>query len=1289
MTTPSVMENYRSNDTAMDNSPDLVEVMRHVRTLNSLPEKGPDLWAMIKDVKTSLFLDSGAEVNLVKETFLRSLPHNSYKFVQGDPSILNSVSNQPLSVTGLAALQLTVGDVDMQIEAYIVTDVNFPANVLVGRPTLVDYRIRPVFDENVIFIGNNIVPMHVSGTSTNSVRTVNTSSLNESSSDFVYSPLNSESTEQSFYFSTSCPAYLTRKVTLYRNTATKVTLRLDTEHLQTVGFDISSPDFQVTCISEPATLKVEGVQTDEAVHQTNTGTFVTYISNRGKTPVRLKEGAEILSCSLLKGDLREIALKEFNVSFVSKIGSDSESVQTPPSQPDFPLLESDMLQGVDLPRHREALKNLLNEFRDTIALPGEPLGRTDMIDHHITLLPGVTPIYVPAYRLPHSQRQLAEELVQEMLRLGVVEPSKSPWNFPLVLVPKKDGTWRPVIDYRKLNAVTQPDRFPIPVLSELLHSLGKNRIFSTLDLRSGFWQIPLSEASKPLTAFSTPSGHYQFVMLPFGLHSSPGVFSRLMQLVFQRLIGKEILVYMDDIIVMSPDVQTHFIRLKHVLELLRTNNLKLKLSKCVFLKTTIKYLGHTVSAEGITPNADKVEAILNFPTPRSVTELQSFLGLAGFYRSYVENFSRLAVPLTALTRKNVPFEWKQEQQEAFDYLRSRLLDAPILVFPDYDLPFVIYTDASDYAVGAALMQMRGSKLHPIAYFSKQMNSAQRNYSTTDKEALGVVLALKHFRPYIFGYHVTVYTDHQPLMGIFKGNHFHGRLARWSLIVQEYNPDFKYVPGKANRVADCLSRIVASVTTYPSLDEHDLKRKQRSDPLWGKVIQFLEGTVSDLTVKTPVPVRELYLNNDVLCRDVRLGSPSRRVTQLVIPTSLIPNLLTLMHDTPQAGHPGVDRCYKQTRLRFYWPCMNRDIGKYVNECTVCHQHKGSTQAPLPVLQFPTPTHPWERVSMDLLGPLNLSLNGNKYILVCIDAFTRFCELVPLPNKTAKEVAKAFKERILDRHGSPRVLITDNGTEFNNTLMEQLCSFYHVSKCNILPYHPASNGLSERLNRKVLNNLRVHINYQSDMWDECLSDVQGSINSSYHKTLKDTPFFALHGFDKRIPFETLTLARLPHGTTDEFLHDRLTLTQNVHQRIHGHLKDSTEEFTVQRNKKAKTNQIDVGDLVMLTAHLRKSKLSPKFWGPYRVVQHLMGHKFKLRHIDTDDVRVEHGDHLKVFPGHESEVANQSLEQAVDDDSAPLSSDNAPTTLMAGTTTDTTDTDTQTPQRLHGYSLRPRRT
>ncbi|MCP4238008.1 MAG: hypothetical protein GY770_31340, partial [Aestuariibacter sp.] len=476
---------------------------------------------------------------------------------------------------------------------------------------------------------------------------------------------------------------------------------------------------------------------------------------------------------------------------------------------------------------------------------------------------------------------------------------------------KKDGGVRPVIDYRRVNDATVPDRYPLPVLSELLQSLGSgNMVFSTLDLQSGFWQVELEEKSREISAFSTPRGHFEFTVMPFGLRNAPLTFQRLVNCVFEGIIGKNMLVFIDDLIVFTPDLKTHLEVLDSVFHRLKGAGLKVKLRKCRFLQKSLSFLGHTVDVSGIHTMPDKVEAVQKFRQPTKVEHIRSFLGLSGYYRAFIKDYSTIARPLTRLLKKDTVFQWTEEEQNSFSTLKSELTKAPVLAFPDFEKPFHLYTDASGVGVGAALMQVASSngKLQPIAYASRTLNSAELNYSVTHQETLAVVWALKHYKDIIWGYEVVVHTDHTAIRDLFVGRNLSGRVARWFETITTFEPTFKYVPGPVNRVADALSRHVSigAVSCMESLSVPKVQQAQLADPLWSQVITALKEDVAKAErPKTPVAYSQLLMHEGMLYRVAKRLEVSR--LQLVVPASLVPTVLTYLHDADAAGHPGKSRC----------------------------------------------------------------------------------------------------------------------------------------------------------------------------------------------------------------------------------------------------------------------------------------------------------------------------------------------------------------------------------------------
>ena len=443
----------------------------------------------------------------------------------------------------------------------------------------------------------------------------------------------------------------------------------------------------------------------------------------------------------------------------------------------------EVLEEPDLPQpEKEALLQFLATHHHLFSLDDGERGETDLTQMYINTGDSL-PVGQPPRRIPFALRQEVAHQLQKMQTEGVIEPSTSPWSNPVVLVKKRDGTHRFCVDYRKLNSVTKPDRFPLPRIDDLLDQLGQSSYFSTLDLASGFWQISVHPDSREKTAFVTHRGLFQFRVMPFGLTNAPAVFQRLMQHVLVPLnpsTGPDFVsVYLDDILVFSPTLTEHMRHLKIVLEKIAEIGLKLKPTKCRFAQRELEYLGHIVSRQGLKTNPRLVEAVERFPVPRSVKDTRSFLGLSSYYRKFIPNFAKTANPLHHLTRKGVCFQWTPECQAAFIELKRRLTTSPVLAYPDFSRGFDLETDASIQGIGAVLaQQQKDEKLHPIAYASWALSNVEKRYGITDLETLAVVWAISHFHHYLYGNSVTVHTDHTAIKAVLESPHPTGKHARW-------------------------------------------------------------------------------------------------------------------------------------------------------------------------------------------------------------------------------------------------------------------------------------------------------------------------------------------------------------------------------------------------------------------------------------------------------------------------------------------------------------------------------
>ena len=516
----------------------------------------------------------------------------------------------------------------------------------------------------------------------------------------------------------------------------------------------------------------------------------------------------------------------------------------------------------DLPEEQAiALAHLLEEFQDVFAQNDQDLGCTSIIHHRIDT-GEAKPIKQRMRRTPIGFEQEEEKHLQAMLRNGIVRPSSSEWASPPVLIRKRDGSVRWCVDYRKLNEVTVKDVFPLPLIEECLDTLSGNVFFSTLDMASGYWQIEVEEADRPKTAFITKYGLYEHNRMAFGLCNAPATFQRAMQVIFHDLLWKKVLAYIDDIIVMGQDFASHLANLREVLQRLRTHHLKLKPRKCELFRRKVRFLGRVVSAEGVGVDPEKIEKVLQWPSPTCIKELQSFLGFVNYHREHIRNFAERASPLACLTGPKCDFIWAEEQQQSFEDLKQAVASAPVLGYPTAGGEFILDTDASDIAIGAELCQVQEGAERVLAFASYSLTPAQRNYCTTRKELLAVVRFTRHFRHYLLGRRFLIRTDHSSLSWLMRFRHPIGQLARWLEELSQFDMVVMHRAGAKHQNADALSRIPASCNCYDAgktLEElpcGGCRHCRKIHEAWAKFEEDVDDVVPlatrALTVEDPQP-----------------------------------------------------------------------------------------------------------------------------------------------------------------------------------------------------------------------------------------------------------------------------------------------------------------------------------------------------------------------------------------------------------------------------------------------------
>lgn len=822
------------------------------------------------------------------------------------------------------------------------------------------------------------------------------------------------------------------------------------------------------------------------------------------------------------------------------------------------------------------------------------------------------PIRQQLRRQPYAHLDEIEKSVQEMLETKVIEPANSPWAANVLLVRKADNSFRFCLDYRFLNKVTRRDCYPLPRIDSCLESLGGSVFFSTLDLRSGYWQTEIAEEDRDKTAFITRSGQYRFTVLSMGLANAPSQFQRLMDMVMAGLIWQACLVYLDDIIVFAPTFQQHLERLNAVFERLEGAGLKLKPSKCQLFARQVNFLGHVVSGSGIQADPEKTRVVANWPRPRNLSELRSFVGLCSYYRRFVEHFASIAKPLSQLTEKDRPFEWNTAQEEAFQELKRRLISAPILAAPLNDELYVLDTDASLVGLGAVLQQEQKGQLKVIGYASRTLTPAERNYSTTKREMLAVIYGLKQYRQFLLGRHFQLRVDHSALTFIRRTPEVMGQAARWLDLIEEFDFDIVHRAGAQHGNCDSLSRrpeeyndeetsaiavlrpSTKSLITEPEVEItlESIAAAQRDDenlrpllnvtsrPDWKDV-----QSSSEETRALWAQFDSLIMQNNVLYRKYYSSAGGVQHLQIVMPTALRKAFMTAVHSPPTptaTSHLGIKKTQQHVSQRAYWVRWKSDVETFCRRCPICQTVK---HGPAPrhghMLTY-EPNVFGDRLHVDLTGPHVPSRQGCTYIMTAIDAYTRFLIAVPIRHKTAEAVAQALVEKVYIPFGAWRVMVSDQGKEFNNSILDSVARLLGINKVRTTSYRPSSNGIVERVHR-TLNNLMCTVVSETQRdWQDHLPMLVAAYNAAYHEGTGHSPFYLTFGrqyviaLDVQLgpPFQ----ADVPGVNQDEYAERLRERLQQAFETVNRRMHTRTERMKKRYDQRVKSFVMQPGDMAV---------------------------------------------------------------------------------------------------------------
>lgn len=816
---------------------------------------------------------------------------------------------------------------------------------------------------------------------------------------------------------------------------------------------------------------------------------------------------------------------------------------------------------------------LLLKWKSVFAKDSLDLGHTDMVKHTINLSDD-TPIKQRHRRIPPALLQEVKQHLNEMLDKGVIRESSSPWNSPLVFVRKATGALRLCLDLRAINRRTIKDAYHMPRITETLDSLAGSKFFSCLDLESGYYQIEIEEKHKERTAFSAaPLGFYEFTRMPFGATNGPAQFQRLMEKCIGGLQPQECLCYLDDLVVHAKTAEENIVRLEHVFEKLSAAGLKLKPVKCRFLQTKVKFLGHVITSDGVEVDHEKTDALTTWPVPKNLKELQRFLGFSGFYRRFVEGYSKIAEPLHRLLRGDKkdkkskkrttpPWTWGEPQQQAFETLITRLTSSPVLAYADFNLPYIIHTDASGYGLGGVLLQHQDGQDRVIAYASRSLSRAERNYPAHKREFLALKWCVcDKFHDYLYGSKFEVKTDNNPLTYILTTAKLDATGHRWLAALEAYDFSISYKTGKTNTDADALSRLpnpeevhlgsaevqqlcafardrqpdilycqahfdatylqqVQNMAGNSSIPVKDVLQLQKDDPTISTVMKLLGETKKPSSRKTKTfsrPVQlllrewnKLCISDGILYRQRQIDN--KTIDQLVLPQMCHKEVLKSLHDN--MAHLGRDRTLDAVRRRFFWPGMSKDVSEYISSCDRCLRRKVTVTDRAPLISIKTHV-PLELVCIDYQALQPSS--GYGHVLVITDHFSKFAQAIPTKNETAKTTAKVLYENFIVRFGIPERLHSDNGRSFECKLIKELCAIMGIEKTHTSPYHAQGNGIAERFNLTLQDMISTLPPQKKSAWKDHISTVVFAYNCTRHATTGASPYFLMFGHEPRLPVD----------------------------------------------------------------------------------------------------------------------------------------------------------------------------
>ncbi|CAI4062432.1 gag-pol fusion protein SKDI_07G3580 [Saccharomyces kudriavzevii IFO 1802] len=850
------------------------------------------------------------------------------------------------------------------------------------------------------------------------------------------------------------------------------------------------------------------------------------------------------------------------------------------------------------------------------------------VKHDIEIKPDARLPRLQPYHVTEKNERIINKIVQELLDNRFIVPSKSPCSSPVVLVPKKDGTFRLCVDYRALNKITISDPFPLPRIDNLLSRIGNAQIFTTLDLHSGYHQIPMEPKDRYKTAFVTPSGKYEYTVMPFGLVNAPSTFARYMADIFRDL--RFVNVYLDDILIFSESQEEHWKHLDTVLERLKKENLIVKKKKCKFASKQIEFLGYSIGIQRIAPLQHKCAAIRDFPTPKTVKQAQRFLGMINYYRRFIPECSKIAQPIQLFICDKS--QWTEEQDKAIEKLKTALCSSPVLIPFDSKATYRLTTDASKDGIGAVLEEIntKNKLIGVVGYFSKTLEGAQKNYPAGELELLGIIKALHHFRYMLHGKHFTLRTDHISLLSLQNKNEPARRVQRWLDDLATYEFTLEYLAGPKNVVADAISRAV--YTTFPEtpdpINPESWKTEYKSDPLCSATLIHLNELTQHNVKPEDMSAFHSYRKKFQLSETFRknysiVDEIIYYRDRLVVPVKQQNEVIKLYHDhTLFGGHFGVTVTFGKIAPIYYWPKLQHSITQYIRTCVQCQLTKSHRPRSQGLLQpLPVAEGRWLNISMDFVTGLPLTTNDLNMILVVVDRFSKRAHFIAT-RKTAdaSQLINTLFRYIFSYHGFPKTITSDRDIRITAEKYQELTKRLGIKSTMSSANHPQTDGQSERTIQTLNRLLRAYASTNTRNWHTYLPQIEFVYNSTPTRTLGKSPFEIDLGYTPNAPtIKTDCEINARSFTAVELARHLKAITIQTKER----LESAQIEMETNNNQRRKTLLLNIGDHVLVhrDAYFKKGaymKVQPIYVGPFRVVKKINDNAYEL---DLDSHKRKH--------------------------------------------------------------------